>query len=169
MREYLVVMIVGWFFIASAVSLQATEPMPPAPSFWLSNLERDRFDSRTQAEPYLVSFFFVGCVPCLEEIPTLYRLREQHFPNTPLLFISPLREDTPERIGRFADQLQVPRSFFYADRFGQVARKFFPDQQKLRFPALFLLDSQRVRLRSYMLDEVTQKRLIRELNSVYSE
>ncbi|MEK9565015.1 MAG: hypothetical protein VW492_16840 [Deltaproteobacteria bacterium] len=62
MREYLVVMIVGWFSIASAVSLQATEPMPPAPSFWLSNLERDRFDSRTQAEPYLVSFFFVGFV-----------------------------------------------------------------------------------------------------------
>ena len=80
-----------------------------------------------------------------------------------------MREDTPERISRFADQLRVPHSFFYADRFGQVARKFFSGQQQLRFPTLFLLDSQRVRLRFYLLDEATQMRLIRELNSVYSE
>jgi len=169
MRKYCVVVFSIWLFVTGAIELQAAETLPAPPSFWLSNLERERFDSRTQVEPYLVSFFFVGCVPCLEEIPTLYRLREQHFPNTPLLFISPLREDTPERISRFADQLQVPHSFFYADRFGQVARKFFPGQQQLRFPTLFLLDSQRVRLRSYVLDEVTQTRLIRELNSVYSE
>ena len=167
MRKYRVVVVSLWLFVTGAIGLQAAESLPAPPSFWLSNLERDRFDSRTQAEPYLVSFFFVGCVPCLEEIPTLYRLREQHFPNTPLLFISPLREDTPERISRFADQLQVPRSFFYADRFGQVARKFFPDQQKLRFPALFLLDSQQVLLRSYVLDEATQTRLMGKLRSKY--
>ena len=167
MRKYRVVVVSLWLFVTGAIGLQAAESLPAPPSFWLSNLERDRFDSRTQAEPYLVSFFFVGCVPCLEEIPTLYRLREQHFPNTPLLFISPLREDTLERIGRFADQLQVPRSFFYADRFGQVARKFFPDQQKLRFPALFLLDSQQVLLRSYVLDEATQTRLMGKLRSKY--
>ena len=163
MRKYCVVVFSVWLFVTGAIGLQAAEPLPAPPSFWLSNLEQDRFDSRIQVEPYLVSFFFVGCVPCLEEIPTLYRLREQHFPNTPLLFISPLREDTPERIRRFADQLQVPHSFFYADRFGQVARKFFPGQQQLRFPTLFLLDSQRVRLRSYVLDEATQTRLVREL------
>ena len=160
MRKYCVVVFSVWLFVTGAIGLQAAEPLLAPPSFWLSNLERERFDSRTQVESYLVSFFFVGCVPCLEEIPTLYRLREQHFPNTPLLFISPLREDTPERIGRFADQLQVPHSFFYADRFGQVARKFFPGQQQLRFPTLFLLDSQRVRLRSYVLDEATQSKLV---------
>ncbi len=163
MRKYCVVVFSVWLFVTVAIGLQAAEPLPAPPSFWLSNLERDRFDSRTQVEPYLVSFFFVGCVPCLEEIPTLYRLRKQHFPNIPLLFISPLREDTPERISRFADQLQVPHSFFYADRFGQVARKFFPGQQQLRFPTLFLLDSQRVRLCSHVLDEATQMRLVREL------
>ena len=163
MRKYRVVVVSVWLFVAGAIGLQAAESLPAPPSFWLSNLERERFDSRTQTKPYLVSFFFVGCVPCLEEIPTLYRLREQHFPNTPLLFISPLREDTPERIGCFADQLQVPRYFFYADRFGQVARKFFPGQQQLRFPTLFLLDSRQVRLRSYVLDEVTQTRLVGEL------
>jgi len=160
MRKYCVVVFSVWLFVTGPIGLQAAEPLLAPPSFWLSNLERERFDSRTQVEPYLVSFFFVGCVPCLEEIPTLYRLREQHFPNTPLLFISPLREDTPERIGRFADQLQVPHSFFYADRFGQVARKFFPGQQQFRFPTLFLLDSQRVRLRSYVLDEATQSKLV---------
>ena len=45
-----------------------------APSFWIKNLERQRFDSRKQDQPYVLSFFFVGCVPCIKEIPALYKL-----------------------------------------------------------------------------------------------
>ena len=32
-----------------------------APSFWIKNLERQRFDSRKQDQPYVLSFFFVHC------------------------------------------------------------------------------------------------------------
>ena len=57
------------------------------PSFWIRNLEGKRFDSRQQDQPYVLSFFFVGCVPCIKEIPALYKLMKSEFPETPLLFI----------------------------------------------------------------------------------
>ena len=43
-----------------------------APKFWIRNLEGKRFDTRKQNQPYVISFFFVNCIPCIKEIPQFY-------------------------------------------------------------------------------------------------
>ena len=68
------------------------------PTFWIRNLEGKRFDSRKQDQPYVLSFFFVHCVPCIKEIPALYKLMKSEFPETPLLFIDPLKEDSKKDV-----------------------------------------------------------------------
>ena len=51
----------------------AIEPVSaqPANRFFISNLEGDRFDGRKFSGPIVISFFFVGCPPCVREIPQL--------------------------------------------------------------------------------------------------
>lgn len=57
-----------------------------APSFWISNLEGKRFDSRRVGdEPFVLSFFFVNCQPCIREMPLLNSLMDERFPKVPLL------------------------------------------------------------------------------------
>lgn len=104
------------------------------PTFWLRNLEGKRFDSRKQEQPYVLSFFFVNCVPCIKEIPQLYQMMKAEFPDTPLLFIDPLKEDSKKEIKRFAKRLKVPLSYFYMDRFSSVSKKFFDG--KMTFPTI---------------------------------
>ena len=65
-----------------------------SPNFWIRNLEGDRFDTRRHKGTYVISFFFVNCVPCIKEIPELHSLVTKEFPNTKLLFIDPVDEDT---------------------------------------------------------------------------
>tara|TARA_B100000809_G_scaffold175339_1_gene172645 strand:- start:31 stop:501 length:471 start_codon:yes stop_codon:yes gene_type:complete len=104
------------------------------PSFWIRNLEGKRFDSRQQDQPYVLSFFFVHCVPCIKEIPALYKLMKSEFPETPLLFIDPVKEDSKKDILKFSKKLKVPRSYFYRDNFGSVSKKFFVG--KFLFPTI---------------------------------
>ena len=54
-----------------------------APRFFLSNFEGKRFDSRKHKGPYVVSFFFVNCPPCIKEMPELQHLMETELPNAP--------------------------------------------------------------------------------------
>ncbi len=97
-----------------------------APSFWISNLEGKRFDSRRVGdEPFALSFFFVNCQPCIREMPLLNSLMDERFPKVPLLFIDPLREDSHEAVQAFANRLGVPEAQVYRDRSGMIARKFF--------------------------------------------
>ena len=65
-----------------------------SPNFWIRNLEGDRFDTRRHKGTYVISFFFVNCVPCIKEIPELHSMVTKEFPNTKLLFIDPVDEDT---------------------------------------------------------------------------
>ena len=104
------------------------------PTFWIRNLEGKRFDSRKQDQPYVLSFFFVHCVPCIKEIPALYKLMKSEFPETPLLFIDPLKEDSKKDIVKFSRKLKVPVSYFYRDNFGSVSKKFF--EGKFLFPTI---------------------------------
>ena len=38
------------------------------PKFWIRSLEGKRFDSRKEKSPYVISFFFVHCPPCIKGI-----------------------------------------------------------------------------------------------------
>ena len=57
------------------------------PNFWIRNLEGDRFDTRRHKGPYVLSFFFVNCIPCIKEIPELHAMMSKEFPGSKLLFI----------------------------------------------------------------------------------
>ena len=72
------------------------------PNFWIRNLEGDRFDTRRHKGPYVLSFFFVNCVPCIKEIPELHAMMSKEFPGSKLLFIDPVEDDSKREIAEFA-------------------------------------------------------------------
>ena len=104
------------------------------PKFWIRSLEGKRFDSRKEKSPYVISFFFVHCPPCIKEIPLLHKFMSTNFPHVPLLFIDPIKEDSKKDIQRFSEKLKVPLSYFYKDSFGSISKKFFKD--KMSFPTV---------------------------------
>ena len=57
-----------------------------------------------------------------------------NYPNIPLLFIDPIKEDSKKDIQRFSEKLDVPLSFFYKDSFGSVSKKFF--KGRMSFPTI---------------------------------
>ena len=129
-----------------------------APSFWIKNLERQRFDSRKQDQPYVLSFFFVHCVPCIKEIPALYKLMKSEFPETPLLFIDPVKEDSKKDILKFSKKLKVPQSYFYRDNFGSVSKKFFAG--KIAFPTIIGIRDKEFKFQSNKFDDETASMII---------
>ena len=104
------------------------------PKFWIRSLEGKRFDSKKEKSPYVISFFFVHCPPCIKEIPLLYKFMSTNHPNVPLLFIDPIKDDSKKDIQRFSEKLNVPSSYFYKDSFGSISKKFFKD--KMSFPTI---------------------------------
>ena len=117
-------------FLLPVESVTAKQP----PKFWLKNLEGKRFNSKKQKSAFVVSFFFVNCVPCIKEIPDLYNFMNTNFPKIPLLFIDPIKEDSKKDIKRFSEKLEVPLSHFYKDSFGAISKKFF--KGKMSFPTI---------------------------------
>ena len=104
------------------------------PKFWIRSLEGKRFDSKKEKSTYVISFFFVHCVPCIKEIPELYKFMSTNFPHVPLLFIDPIKEDSKKDIQRFSEKLKVPLSYFYKDSFGSISKKFF--KGTMSFPTI---------------------------------
>ncbi len=104
------------------------------PKFWIRSLEGKRFDSRKEKSQYVISFFFVHCPPCIKEIPLLHKFMSTNYPNVPLLFIDPIKDDSKKDIQRFSEKLNVPSSYFYKDSFGSISKKFFKD--KMSFPTI---------------------------------
>ena len=104
------------------------------PKFWIRSLEGKRFDSKKEKSPYVISFFFVHCPPCIKEIPLLHKFMSTNFPHVPLLFIDPIKEDSKKDIQKFSERLKVPKSFFYKDSFGSISKKFF--KGKMSFPTI---------------------------------
>ena len=104
------------------------------PKFWIRSLEGKRFDSRKEKSPYVISFFFVHCPPCIKEIPLLHKFMSTNFPHVPLLFIDPIKEDSKKDIQRFSEKLKVPSSYFYKDSIGSISKKFF--KGKMSFPTI---------------------------------
>ena len=104
------------------------------PKFWIRSLEGKRFDSRKQKSPYVISFFFVNCPPCIKEIPLLHKFMSTNYPNVSLLFIDPIKEDSKKDIQRFSEKLNVPLSYFYKDSIGSISKKFF--KWEMSFPTI---------------------------------
>ena len=104
------------------------------PKFWIRSLEGKRFDSKKVKSPFVLSFFFVHCPPCIKEIPLLHKFMSTNYPNVPLLFIDPIKEDSKKDIQKFSKKLKVPKSFFYKDSFGSISKKFF--KGKMSFPTI---------------------------------
>lgn len=127
-----------------------------APNFWISNLEGQQFRSSNQKTPYVISFFFVDCIPCKKEIPQLYELISKKYPGVGLLFIDPVSEDTTNRIRAFAESRNVPTKYFYHDSLGVIARKF---GIKAVFPTIVGVKQNRITFRLNDLSERSLSRL----------
>ena len=136
---------VGAACLLMALAIALSAPAPAAGKsykFWISNLEGKRFDSRKHKGPIIISFFFVDCVPCIVEVPQLYKLMSGKYPKAALLYVDPLAEDSSGYIKEFADWREVPYAFFYHDPLSTMAKKFFVGKQFV-FPTIVGLDSQR--------------------------
>ena len=129
MRKIIVIL----FLIVFLSPIESTFGQTP-PKFWIRSLEGKRFDSRKEKSPYVISFFFVHCVPCIKEIPELYKFMSTNYPNVPLLFIDPIKDDSKKDIQRFSEKLNVPSSYFYKDSFGTISKKFF--KGTMSFPTI---------------------------------
>ena len=129
MRKIIVIL----FLIVFLSPIESTFGQTP-PKFWVKSLEGKRFNSKKQKSPYVISFFFVHCVPCIKEIPLLHKFMSTNFPDVPLLFIDPIKEDSKNDIKNFSKQLNVPLSYFYKDSFGSISKKFF--KGKMAFPTI---------------------------------
>ena len=121
------------FLLGFLSPIESTFGQTP-PKFWIRSLDGKRFDSRKEKSPYVISFFFVNCVPCIKEIPELYKFMNTNYPNVPLLFIDPIKEDSKKDIQRFSEKLKVPLSHFYKDSFGSISKKFF--KGTMSFPTI---------------------------------
>ena len=115
------------------LSIESTFGQTP-PKFWIRSLEGERFDSRKEKSPYVISFFFVNCPPCIKEIPLLHKFMSTNFPHVALLFIDPIKEDSKKDIQKFSKRLNVPKSYFYKDSFGSISKKFF--KGTMSFPTI---------------------------------
>ena len=129
MRKFTVIL----FLLVFLSPIESTFGQTPS-KFWIRILEGKRFDSRKEKSPYVISFFFVHCPPCIKEIPLLHKFMSTNFPHVPLLFIDPIKEDSKKDIQRFSEKLKVPLSYFYKDSFGSISKKFF--KGKMSFPTI---------------------------------
>ena len=138
------------FLIVFLSPIESTFGQTP-PKFWVKSLEGKRFNSKKQKSPYVISFFFVHCVPCIKEIPLLHKFMSTNFPDVPLLFIDPIKEDSKNDIKNFSKQLNVPLSYFYKDSFGSISKKFF--KGKMAFPTIVGISGNEYLFRFNGIDE----------------
>jgi len=141
-------------FLATSVPIQAAEKFP---KFFISSLKGKRFNSRKQKTPYIVSFFFTGCEPCIKEIPELHKLMVTEFPQVPLLFMDPLPDESDQEIKEFAEALNVPLDFFYHDKQGRIGKKFFKGQ--MEFPTIVGIQQRLILFRIPVLDEAAIQKI----------
>ena len=138
------------FLLVFLSPLDSTFAQTPS-KFWIRSLEGKRFDSRKEKSPYVISFFFVNCLPCIKEIPELYKFMNTNYPNVPLLFIDPIKEDSKKDIQRFSEKLKVPSSYFYKDSLGTISKKFF--KGTMSFPTIIGISGNEYLFRFNGIDE----------------
>ena len=146
MRKIIVIL----FLILFLLPIESTFGQTP-PNFWIRSLEGKRFNSKKVTSPYVLSFFFVNCVPCIKEIPELYKFMSTNYPNIPLLFIDPTKDDSKKDIQRFSEKLKVPLSYFYKDSLGTISKKFF--KGTMSFPTIIGISGNEYLFRFNGIDE----------------
>ena len=162
MKYFLNYVICQALILSSLLGYPQDSQAKKIPNFFISNLDGDRFDSRKHQGAYILSFFYVNCIPCIKEIPQLYNLIKKEFPQTKLLFINPVNEDSGRDIRRFAKKLQVPLKYFYRDRFGSVSKKFF--DRKYAFPTIIGVSNRMLLFRHSGLEKEIEKDIREKLN-----
>ena len=133
----------------------------PPPEFWIKNIEGKRFRSSKQNSPYVISFFFVNCLPCIKEIPMLHQFMSTNYPSIPVLFIDPIKSDSKKDIKKFSKTLKVPLSFFYKDSFGSISKKFF-NKGEMYFPTIVGIKGNKYLFRYSKID----KKILNEMESL---
>jgi thiol-disulfide isomerase/thioredoxin len=146
MRKIIVIL----FLILFLSPIESTFGQTP-PKFWIRSLEGKRFDSKKETSPYVLSFFFVNCVPCIKEIPLLHKFMSTNYPNVSLLFIDPIKDDSMKDIQSFSENLNVPSSYFYKDSFGTISKKFF--KGTMSFPTIVGISGNEYLFRFNGIDE----------------
>ena len=144
-------------FLIPVDSIYAEQP----PEFWLKSMEGKRFRSSKQNSPYVISFFFVNCLPCIKEIPMLHQFMSTNYPSIPLLFIDPIKSDSKKDIKKFSKSLKVPLSNFYKDSFGSISKKFFK-KGKMYFPTIVGIKGKKYLFRYSKID----KKILNEITSL---
>ena len=144
-------------FLIPVDSIYAEQP----PEFWLKSVEGKRFRSSKQNSPYVISFFFVNCLPCIKEIPMLHQFMSTNYPSIPLLFIDPIKSDSKKDIKKFSKSLKVPLSNFYKDSFGSISKKFFK-KGKMYFPTIVGIKGKKYLFRYSKID----KKILNEITSL---
>jgi thiol-disulfide isomerase/thioredoxin len=132
-----------------------------SPEFWLKSMEGKRFRSSKQNSPYVISFFFVNCLPCIKEIPLLHQFMSTNYPSIPLLFIDPIKSDSKKDIKKFSKSLKVPLSNFYKDSFGSISKKFFK-KGKMYFPTIVGIKGKKYLFRYSKIDN----KILNEMESL---
>ena len=146
MRKIIVIL----FLILFLLPIESTFGQTP-PKFWIRSLEGKRFNSKKVTSPYVLSFFFVNCVPCIKEIPLLHKFMSTNYPNVSLLFIDPIKDDSKKDIQSFSENLNVPSSYFYKDSFGTISKKFF--KGTMSFPTIVGISGNEYLFRFNGIDE----------------
>ena len=132
------------------------------PKFWIKNMEGKRFRSSKQNSPYVISFFFVNCLPCIKEIPMLHQFMSTNYPSIPVLFIDPIKSDSKKDIKKFANKtVKVPLSLFYKDSFGSISKKFF-NKGEMYFPTIVGIKGNKYLFRYSKID----KKILNEMESL---
>ena len=144
-------------FLIPIDSIYAENP----PEFWIKNMEGKRFRSSKQNSPYVISFFFVNCLPCIKEIPMLHQFMSTNYPSIPVLFIDPIKSDSQKDIKKFSKTLKVPLSNFYKDSFGSISKKFFK-KGEMYFPTIVGIKGKKYLFRYSKID----KKILNEMKSL---
>ena len=144
-------------FLIPIDSIYAETP----PEFWIKNMEGKRFRSSKQNSPYVISFFFVNCLPCIKEIPMLHQFMSTNYPSIPVLFIDPIKSDSKKDIKKFSKTLKVPLSLFYKDSFGSISKKFFK-KGEMYFPTIVGIKGKKYLFRYSKID----KKILNEMESL---
>ena len=144
-------------FLIPVDSIYAEQP----PEFWIKNMEGKRFRSSKQNSPYVISFFFVNCLPCIKEIPMLHQFMSTNYPSIPVLFIDPIKSDSKKDIKKFSKTLKVPLSNFYKDSFGSISKKFFK-KGRMYFPTIVGIKGKKFLFRYSKID----KKILNEITSL---
>ena len=144
-------------FLIPIDSIYAENP----PEFWIKNMEGKRFRSSKQNSPYVISFFFVNCLPCIKEIPMLHQFMSTNYPGIPVLFMDPIKSDSKKDIKKFAKTWKVPLSLFYKDSFGSISKKFF-NKGEMFFPLIVGIKGNKYLFRYSKID----KKILNEITSL---